>query len=118
MSENSQAHQIAFDYIKSNFFRVAHVDGVIGSCTPGGFLHFAAYSERSAIPRQIVHEVSPDGKLGAEIPAMTDTRGSIVREIEVDLVMSFQVAASLRDWIDVQLQSVQNVVDNDRSEGK
>ena len=44
--------QLEFHYIKSNQFRVIHVDGGIGSITPKGFIHFALYSERLAIPRK------------------------------------------------------------------
>lgn len=90
---------VAFDYIKSSHFRTVHADGVIGSLTPAGGLHFAIYSERPAIPRRIVHAVDAEGRLGAEIPELTDSRNSIVRELEVDVFLSISGAKALADWL-------------------
>ena len=110
--DKTEADRLAFDYIKSNFFRVVHVDGVIGSGTPSGFVHLACYSERPAIPRRMVFDVSSDGLLGEEILALRETRESIVRELETDLLMSVQVATSLRDWLDIQLRHIEEMRKN------
>ena len=107
--DQTENDRVAFDYIKGNLFRVCHVDGVIGSATPSGFLHIACYSERPAIPRRMVYEIAQDGHLGEEILSMKETRDSIVRELDVDLLMTVQVAASLRDWIDVQLKNIEEM---------
>lgn len=107
--DRSEPDHVAFDYIKSTLFRVAHVDGVIGSGTPSGLLHIACYSERPAIPRRMVFEVTSDGRMGDEIPTMKETRDSIVRELEVDLLMSVQVASSLRDWLGLQIENIERM---------
>jgi hypothetical protein len=70
----SNAPEIAFEYIKSNLFRVIHADGAIGGVTPSGNLHLAFFSERPAIPRMIVHKRDPSGTLGPPIPEKTITR--------------------------------------------
>jgi hypothetical protein len=49
--------EIEFDFIKSNFFRVIHVDGAFGGLSPNGFVHMALYSERRAIPTKVVHKI-------------------------------------------------------------
>lgn len=91
--------RIAFDYIKSQYFRVIHADGAIGGITPNGHIHFALYSERQAIPRRQVHEVLGDGHLGGLIESETVSRGSIVREMEIDVFLTIQVAKSLHEWL-------------------
>ena len=42
--------EVAIDYIKSPDFRIVWADGVVGSATPNGLIHFALYAERPAIP--------------------------------------------------------------------
>ena len=102
MSATEDESQVGFDYIKSTQFRVAHVDGGIGGITPSGLLHFAVFSERPAIPKHTVHLIE-DGRLGAELPQLKVSRGTVVRELEVDLIMSLQVATGIRDWLDQQI---------------
>lgn len=115
MSELTDPLHVAFDYIKSNHFRVTHVDGVIGGITPSGLIHFAAFSERPSIPRHVVNQVTAEGKMGAEIPSLMENRGTIVRELEVDLIMSSQVAVLLRDWLNGQIDALEEL--KKRAEG-
>ena len=97
---NGDAGQrVAFDYIKSQNFRAIRADGAIGGITPNAQIHFALYSERHAIPRRLVHEVGNDGRVGKEIPEETVTRGTIVREMEVDVFLNRQVAQNLYEWL-------------------
>ena len=48
-----QEHEVAFDFIKSEYFRVIHADGALGGPTPQGLVHMAFYSERPPIPRRM-----------------------------------------------------------------
>lgn len=91
--------RLAFDYIKSQYFRVIRADGAIGSVTPNGHIHFALYSERAAIPRRLVQELSSSGELGALIPEATESRESIVREMDVDVFVTLEVAVALHQWL-------------------
>ena len=74
---------VPFNYIKSNGFRVIHVDGAIGSITPRGLIHAALYSERMPIPQVVVHPVGPDGSLLP--PVQQEGRAGVVREVEVEI---------------------------------
>jgi hypothetical protein len=94
--------ELAFHYLKSTLFRVVHVDGLIGSITPQGLLHIAMFNERPAIPQYVLHSISGDGKLGPE-RAHSGKEG-IVRELEVDLLMSEKIARSLHEWLGARLQ--------------
>ena len=98
--------RVAFDYIKSNFFRVLHSDGAIGSITPSGGIHLAFYSERPAFPRRVVHALDVDGKLGALLPELTESRGSVVREMDVDVVLSIDAAKAVYEWLGLKINEL------------
>ena len=91
--------KVAFDYIKGQYFRVIHADGAIGGLTAQGNIHFALYSERKAIPRRHVLPIKSDGTLGDPIPSETVTRDSVVREMDVNVVMSPETATNLAKWL-------------------
>ena len=90
---------VAFDYIKGQSFRSIHADGVIGSVTPNGNIHMAFFAERMAIPRRIVNALNPDGSLGEAVADQTETRGSIVREMDVDVFMTVETAKQVIEWL-------------------
>ncbi len=97
--ESQERSKVKFDYIKSQYFRVIHAEGAIGGVTPAGLIHFALYNERGAIPRQITHLIEPDGTLGERVHEETLAREAIVREMDVDIVLSVDVAENLRNWL-------------------
>ena len=99
---NTTGSNVRFSYIKSNFFRVLHVDGAIGGVTPQGFIHCALYNERQAIPQITEHELI-DNKLGGDA-TRTEGRVGFVREVEADLIISRNVAGELRDWLTRQIE--------------
>lgn len=101
--------QVKFDYIKSQYFRVIHADGAIGGVTPAGLIHFAPYSERGAIPRQITHLLAPDGTVGERVIEETVAREGIVREMDVDVVLSVPVAESLHKWLGEKIKEAKTL---------
>ena len=88
---------VTFDYIKGVNFRPVRADGVIGGVTPNGHIHMALYSERAAIPRRTLIEVTGDGQLGET--REVETRGSVVREMEVDIFLDLRTAESIYTWL-------------------
>ena len=106
--------EIAFDFIKSNYFRVIRADGAFGGIAPNGSIHMGLYSERHPIPTKIVHGVVKDAEshslLGAEITSKREVRKSIVREMEVDAVMDITQALALRQWLDDRINQYQQIV--------
>lgn len=113
--------KIAFHYLKSTQFRVVHVDGVIGSVTPGGNLHVAMFSERPAIPQRVVHSITPDGVLGETIPEEGFDRGGFVRELEVDAMFSLRTAKLVRDFLSnqiIQLEKALETIDEKKKAPK
>lgn len=93
---------VTFNYIKSQFYRVIHVDGAIGGITPRGLIHCSIYSERAAIPRVAKHPLNADGSLGDM--EVIESREGVAREMEADLLLDRRAARELRDWLDRQLQ--------------
>jgi hypothetical protein len=105
--------EIAFDFIKSNYFRVIRADGAFGGLAPTGAIHMGIYSERHPIPQKIFHEVQAvgqAGQLGPEITAKRQGRKAIVREMEVDVVLEIAQAMVLRRWLDDRIEQYQKLV--------
>lgn len=103
-TKGPSANEVAIDYLKSQDFRSVWADGVIGSITPQGLVHFAIYSERQAIPRRQVFAIVKDenqniGNLGAEVIEKQISRGSIVREMSCDVFISPDVAEAVGKWL-------------------
>jgi len=67
----------------------------------------AIYNERPAIPREMVHEINPDGALGEVIRGETVSRNGIVREMEVDVLMSAESARSIIGWLEDQIKHLE-----------
>lgn len=86
---------------KSNFFRVVHADGCFGGQTPRGGIHMGFYSERSAFPLRTELTVV-DNKAVSETPL--ETKGGLVRELEVDVVMDFNSSISFYVWLKAKMQ--------------
>ena len=107
--KTEERERVTIDYLKGPRFRLVRADGAIGGITPEGQIHFALYSERFAIPRQVVLPIEADGSLGPVIPELTVSRGTIVREMDVDVFVSPEVAERLRDWLSLQLEKLQKV---------
>lgn len=103
--EDSQT--IKFHYIKSPHFRVIHVDGAIGGITPAKNIHISLYSERAAIPQIITQKLNPDGSLGDKVSE--SGKEGMVREMDVDVIVSLSAARSLRDWLDQTIHSLEEV---------
>ena len=103
--------EIKFDYLKSNLFRTVHSDGVIGGITPPGNVHMSFFCERLAIPRRIIFKAdinkrSSIMKLGQEIGR--ETRDSIVREMEVDVIMDLAAARNLHNWLEDRIKELES----------
>ena len=97
--------EIAFDYIKSNQFRVVNGDGAFGGLSPTGRdIHMAVYSERRAIPTKTVHPVTADGTLGPEFLSRRQVRSAFVRELEVDIVLDLPTAVTVLTWLTDKIQ--------------
>ena len=96
------SQQIKCYFIKSNFFRVIHADGVWGGVTPHMNIQMSFFSERTPIPKVTTAQVTPSGI--KEINK--ETKIGIIREVEVDVIMDLETAKALRFWLDEKIQAM------------
>lgn len=101
--------EIKFNYIKSNFFRVVHVDGAWGGITAQGKIHMTFYNERVPIPQQTIQPITPEGTLGNEDESRRITKQDFVRELEVDAVMDLEVAKVLVSWLNGKIRAAEKL---------
>ena len=104
-----QPKSVRFNYIKSNGFRVVHVDGVVGGVAPRGAIFAALFSERVPIPEVTVQHLGEGGILGDEITEDRKVREGIVREVEVGLMMDLQIAEAFHAWLGANIQSLKDI---------
>ena len=104
--------EVTFHYIKSNHFRVIHVDGAHGGPVPQvNAIQIALFSERVPIPQQITHSLR-DHKLGDELSRVG--RDGVVREVEAELIVSIDNAETLGKWILAKVEAARQA----QGEGK
>jgi hypothetical protein len=107
--------EIAFHYIKSNQFRVIYGDGAIGGPSPDAQnIHFAIYNERMPIPRLVVNTIA-DGKITGEVNK--EARQGVVREVEVDVIMSLDDAETLSKWLAKTVSNLRSQLAGKSSDG-
>lgn len=108
-------NEVAFDYIKAPDFRVVWVDGAVGSITPRGMIHCAIYAERASIPRRQVFQIAStqghSAELGPEVIEKQINRGSIVREMSADLMMTADAAEQFANWLIQRVAEVRALSD-------
>ena len=109
MTDTETPKELRFDYIKSNYFRVVHADGVYGGVSPTGSVWATFWSQRGAIPTQSVYNVTPDGKLGQEDIERRVGRDAIIREAEVVVMLDVTFARTLRGWLDDKIKAIETI---------
>jgi hypothetical protein len=98
MADQTTPNSVKFFYLKSNFFRVVHVDGCIGGLTPSRHIFVSLYNQRGSLPDMTEQQLSVDGTLGREIRRRTEHDG-VIREIEVGLVLEATAARELAQFL-------------------
>ena len=84
--------KVKFHYLKSNYFRVIHVDGIFGGLTPTGDIFASFFSQRPPIPTLTVQPVKESGELGDELMSERAARDGLVREMEIGVTMRPELA--------------------------
>lgn len=101
---------IDFHYLKSQFLRNIHVDGVFGGLSPkGNNICMVVFSERWPIPTQTTANIAEDGKLGSEIAERRITRRGAVRELEANLIIDIPMAKIMMNWLKEKIDEAEAV---------
>jgi hypothetical protein len=103
---------VKFRYIKSNYFRVVHVDGAFGGFSPQGKIFVSMFSERPPLPDATFQTVE-GGVLGKELVEHRQAGDEgVVRELEVGLAMDVSVAKGLVDWLNERIEIAEKIQSN------
>ena len=89
------------DYIKSNQYRVVHVDGFFGGPTPSGKILITVWNERFPIPKSVAYAADREG---TKEVSRTGREAAIVREVEVGCLMDPGTAIALMVLLESQLK--------------
>jgi hypothetical protein len=103
MSE-AEKDKVRFHYIKSNYFRVVHMDGIFGGLSPTGDIFMSIFSQRPPIPVVTVQPVKENGELGDELISERTVKDGLVREIEVGIAVRPEIAESLIKWLQEKVE--------------
>jgi len=99
--------ELSFDYIKSNLFRVVHVDGVHGGIAPNGHtIQMAMFSERSPIPKSETYELK-EGRLGER--KSLEKRDALIREVEIETLMDINTAKKIVQWLEDKIAVAEEI---------
>jgi len=109
-ADAGQSNQITFHFIKAENFRVVHADGTWFGGNAQGNLHLTFYSERTPIPQQIVAKLDSDGRIIGEDESKRVTKEGMIREMEVDVVLSIQAATILHEVLGQNLKAYAEMV--------
>ena len=103
--------EINFNYIYNYNYNPVYANGVQGGFTPRGELVAHFYQERPALPKELTHEISPEGGIGALVESdPKNLNGTMVRFIETGITMNFQTAAMVHAWLGEQLGQMQAIM--------
>lgn len=102
--------QLPVHFIKSTYFRVVHANGVWYSGDNQSNLHLTFFNERNPIPKLVVVNLDDRGAVAGEDESKRETKKGIVREMEVDVVLSLQAATELYHTLGDNLRAIQEMM--------
>ena len=103
--------EINFNYIYNYSYNPSYANGVQGGFSPRGELVMHFYQERPALPKELTHEITPEGGIGALVESdPKNLNGTMVRFVEAGVTMNFQTAAMVHSWLGEQLAQMQAVL--------
>ena len=101
--------QLPIHFIKSTQFRVIHANGVWFGGDMQQNLHLTFFNERNPIPRKLILNVNSKGIILGEDIIKRDTKEGVVREMEIDVVLSLQAAMELHKSLGENLKAFQKM---------
>ena len=75
------------------------------------------FNESQPIPSKITHSVSEGNQLGAEDIEKRTINNSFIRESEAVLIMNFETAKLIKEWLEQQLNLFEQLNPRNNSEG-
>lgn len=97
--QDKYAPRIRYHYETLPEARLHPAHGVWGGINGQGELEICFYNESERLPPYIEQSIEPDGTLGPEMYLDQDGVRHIQRTIHSKIVMNYQSAVALRDWL-------------------
>jgi len=89
--------EIEFSLLEDSNYRIVPANGMWCGITTKGDFRMDFFVESREMPESVKHRVNPEGTLGAVISQKT--RGVIVRELQVGVLVSIENAESIANFI-------------------
>ncbi len=100
--------EIKFKYIFNYSYNPVYVNGAHGGVSPRGELIMNFYLERIALPESITHNINQNGTIGGEVESEpADLKSSLVRYVENGVVLNYQSARDLHQWLGERLKEME-----------
>ncbi|NJM59293.1 MAG: hypothetical protein HC849_02320 [Oscillatoriales cyanobacterium RU_3_3] len=74
--------KLVIDFVKSNFFRVLHVDDLGIAITPNLDIQVTLWNERASIPERLVYSINEESEIDELLLEECKNRNSVLREVE------------------------------------
>lgn len=90
-------------YVKGNYYRVIHVDGIYGGGAPTmGNIMMTVFNHRVPLPDKVVNDAH-----GKEITDKRVVKYGLENELEASLVMSLDTAKIMLQWLDSTIKNTE-----------
>jgi hypothetical protein len=97
-SPDKPADTFKIVFTKAPFFRSVLADASWGRISPSGYIHLSFFNDCIQLPALETHTIEAGGKL-SPMNLSYPIDANVVRQIEVDVIMSLESAKSVRDTL-------------------
>jgi len=104
-----ESERVPVQYNRAGQFRVIFGSGFVVGVTLVGELFVTVFSEHPSFPDRSILQFSKDGRLVNEAPATIEKEYGLQRELEASIIMSRQVAKSLIEAVQGQLNQMEAI---------
>jgi len=110
-NQDETPEKLKLKLVKSNLFRLIHVDSVWGGLSPNGdSINMNLCNQRFPIPQKLVYELEKDGSFENEIneERIQEDDVDVEWEIEVSAMMNIETAKTLIEWLKNMVEQAEN----------
>lgn len=109
---SSSAPKVTFKYIFKYDYNPVYVNGAHGSISPRGEIVANFYLERPPLPKEMVHAVTPEGAISAEVVSVDpkDLNSMLIRYVSQGVVLNYQNALELHRWLGERIAELEHLM--------
>jgi hypothetical protein len=87
-------------FFRAPFFRTIQADGAWGRISPANSIHLSLFNDCGPLPAVAHHKIGADGKLSGGMSLSIQPGTDLIRQVEVDVVLSLESAKAVRDTLE------------------